>query len=227
MITNLLSAIPYFGPSLVEWVWGGFAVGSPTLVRFFALHYLLPFVVVGLVVLHIFFLHEEGSSNPVGVNSSRYKVPFHYYYSVKDLLGFAIYLFSFVVVSLTLGYYFIDAENFIPANPLVTPVHIQPEWYFLFAYAILRSIPNKLGGVCALVLSILVLFVFPLVRGRFVGGFVYRPVMRFVFWLFIFNFIILTWLGMIPAEPPFVAVSMVRTGVYFSLVVLMWLGLLL
>jgi ubiquinol-cytochrome c reductase cytochrome b subunit len=147
---------------------------------------------VFLVVLHIFFLHETGSSNPIGVSSSTYKVPFHYYFSSKDVLGFIIYLYLFMVVSLTLGYYFIDAENFIPANALVTPVHIQPEWYFLFAYAILRSIPNKLGGVVALLISILVLFVFPFLSSKLAGGFVFRPLLRVVFWSFVFNFFILT-----------------------------------
>lgn len=222
VITNLLSALPYLGTYLVEWVWGGFAVGSPTLVRFFALHYLLPFVVVFLVVLHIFFLHSDGSSNPLGINSSTYKVPFHYFFRVKDTLYFLIFLFIFVITSLTLGYYFIDAENFIPANPLVTPVHIQPEWYFLFAYAILRSIPNKLGGVAALVLSILVLFFFSLTSPRIVGGVVYSPILRVLFWVFVRTFILLTWLGIMPAEPPFVFVSICCTAVYF-LVVALWL----
>lgn len=127
VITNLLSAIPYFGSFIVEWVWGGFAVSNPTLTRFFALHYLLPFVVVFLVVLHIFYLHRYGSSNPLGVSSASYKVSFHYYYSVKDLFVFSAYLFIFFLFTLQYGYVFMDAENFIPANVLVTPVHIQPE----------------------------------------------------------------------------------------------------
>lgn len=222
VITNLLSAIPYFGPSLVQWVWGGFAVGSPTLIRFFALHYLLPFIVTILVILHIFFLHAEGSSNPLGVSSSSYKVPFHYSYSVKDLLYFFIFLFALIFFSLTLGYSFMDAENFIPANPLVTPVHIQPEWYFLFAYAILRSIPNKLGGVIGLLISILVLFMFPFINPKFSGGVVFSPLLRVIFWFFVVNFTILTWLGIMPAEPPFVLVSQVCTLLYFILIVSMW-----
>jgi len=223
VITNLLSAIPYLGPTLVTWVWGGFAVGSPTLVRFFALHYLLPFLVAFLVVLHIFFLHAAGSSNPLGISSNTYKVSFHYYYSTKDIFGFFVYLFFLLFGSLVLGYYFIDAENFIPANPLVTPVHIQPEWYFLFAYAILRSIPNKLGGVVALLLSVLCLFLFPFKSSSTVGGVVYSPLSKFVFWLFFFNFVILTWLGIIPAEPPFVLVSQFSTVAYFCLVSLLLL----
>lgn len=225
VITNLLSAIPAVGSILVEWVWGGFAVGNPTLVRFFALHYLLPFVVVALVILHIFFLHSDGSSNPMGVSSSRYKVPFHYSYSVKDSLYFLVFLFMLLFCSLTLGYVFIDAENFIPANPLVTPVHIQPEWYFLFAYAILRSIPNKLGGVLGLLMSILLLFLFPLIPSRFSGGVVFSPFLRVLFWYFVVNFFLLTWLGIMPAEPPFVLVAQLSTAFYFTLL-LFWFTLL-
>ncbi len=215
VITNLLSAIPYLGPFMVEWVWGGFAVGNPTLVRFFALHYLLPFVVLALVVLHIFYLHVRGSSNPLGISSFSYKVYFHYYFSTKDFLGFVIFGFFFMYFTLVHGYSFIDAENFIPANPLVTPAHIQPEWYFLFAYAILRSIPNKLGGVVALVISIAVLFLIPLFSTHTVGGVVYSPFRRFVFWLFVGNFFLLTWLGRCPAEPPFVILSLACSILYF------------
>lgn len=220
VITNLLSALPYLGRDLVQWVWGGFAVGSPTLVRFFALHYLLPFVIVFLVVLHIFFLHADGRNNPLGINSSPYKVSFHYRFSVKDTLIFVVFLFFLFLGSLTTGYYFIDAENFIPANPLVTPVHIQPEWYFLFAYAILRSVPNKLGGVVALLFSVLVLFVFPFLGSSVSGGVVYSPLLRVLFWFFVSDFLLLTWLGMMPAEPPFVLVSMICTVSYFFLLLL-------
>lgn len=220
VITNLLSAIPYFGPSLVEWVWGGFAVGSATLVRFFALHYLLPFVVAGLVVIHFFFLHQDGSSNPLGLNRGVYKLPFHSFFSFKDIVGFAIYFLALMVVALVWGYSLIDAENFIPANPLVTPIHIQPEWYFLFAYAILRSIPNKLGGVVGLVVSIACLFILPfvsLVRG---GGQVYSPLSRLFFWIFVCDFLLLTWLGSCPAEAPYINLSLACTVAYFSLFVL-------
>lgn len=217
VITNLLSAIPYFGSFLVEWVWGGFAVGNPTLVRFFALHYLLPFVVLFLVVLHIFYLHAEGRSNPLGISANSNKVFFHSYFSSKDFFGFSLFMFLFMYVTLVLGYNFMDAENFIPANPLVTPAHIQPEWYFLFAYAILRSIPNKLGGVIGLVLSIACLFVLPLFRVARVGGVVFSPFRRFIFWLFVGDFILLTWLGSCPAEPPFVGLSILCTVAYFFL----------
>jgi ubiquinol-cytochrome c reductase cytochrome b subunit len=182
VITNLLRAVPYLGSYLVEWVWGGFAVSNPTLTRFFALHYLLPFVILALVAIHIFFLHFTGRNNPLGVSSNTYKVSFHYYYSFKDLFVYFFVLFIFLVFTLNYGYSFIDAANFIPANPLVTPTHIQPEWYFLFAYAILRSIPNKLGGVLGLLLSVLFLFVFSInSRNLLFRGFMFSPVSRFSF----------------------------------------------
>ncbi len=219
VITNLLSAIPYFGSFLVEWVWGGFAVSNPTLTRFFALHYLIPFVITFLVGLHFFFLHIKGSSNPLGVSSNVYKVSFHYYYSVKDLFVYFLVLFIFIFVTLNNGYRLIDAENFIPANPLITPTHIQPEWYFLFAYAILRSIPNKLGGVIGLLLSVMFLFVFSVARSNLLfRGFQYSPLSRLVFWTFISNFFILTWLGSCPAESPFTEVGLFCTILYFILV---------
>lgn len=219
VITNLLSAIPYIGKIVVEWVWGGFAVSNPTLTRFFALHYLLPFIITALVVIHIFFLHIEGRSNPLGVPSSTNKVSFHYYYSVKDLFVFFIVLFIFFIFTLKYGYVFMDAENWIPANVLVTPNHIQPEWYFLFAYAILRSIPNKLGGVVGLLVAVLVLFLFSLTRTSLVyRGSFYSPLSRIIFWLFVRDFFLLTWLGRCPAERPYVEVALFRTIVYFFLV---------
>lgn len=217
VITNLLSAIPYFGPFLVEWVWGGFAVGSATLVRFFALHYLLPFVVLGLVMIHFLFLHQNGSSNPLGFRRATYKVPFHSFFSFKDMVGFLFFAFGLMFIALVYGYSLIDAENFIPANPLVTPIHIQPEWYFLFAYAILRSIPNKLGGVIGLVASIACLFLLPYVSLSRVGGQVYSPLSRLFFWMFVCDFILLTWLGRCPAEDPYIIISLLSTVFYFTL----------
>ena len=222
VITNLLSAIPYLGGYLVQWVWGGFAVANPTLTRFFALHYLLPFLVVFLVVLHLFYLHIYGSSNPLGITSNSNKVPFHYYYSVKDTFVFFVFFFIFIVFTLKYGYVFIDAENFIPANPLVTPTHIQPEWYFLFAYAILRSIPNKLGGVAALLLSVLFIFFFTISSSKLLfRGFNFSPVARLVFWRFISVFLLLTWLGRCPAEDPYNRVALICTFLYFFLMSLM------
>lgn len=221
VITNLLSAIPFLGTILVEWVWGGFAVSNPTLTRFFALHYLLPFVVLFLVILHLFFLHIRGRTNPLGVSSNTNKVPFHYYYSVKDLYVIILFLFIFLFVTLNYGYNLIDAENWIPANALVTPTHIQPEWYFLFAYAILRSIPNKLGGVFGLVSAVLVLFAFSIYSKRLLfRGFNFSPIARLLFWSFISNFLVLTWLGACPAESPFNEVALGCTIIYFTLAII-------
>jgi ubiquinol-cytochrome c reductase cytochrome b subunit len=219
VITNLLSAIPLLGSTLVQWVWGGFAVSNPTLTRFYTLHYLLPFVVSALVILHIFFLHIQGRSNPLGVSSRTNKVPFHYYYAVKDLYVYFVFMFIFMVVTLKYGYNLIDAENWIPANPLVTPTHIQPEWYFLFAYAILRSIPNKLGGVLGLVLSVIFLFVFTVSSSRIIfSGINFSPIARFVYWRFIANFFLLTWLGRCPAERPYNEVALFCTVLFFILI---------
>lgn len=222
VITNLLSTIPFLGGDIVQWVWGGFAVSNPTLTRFYALHYLLPFVVVALVVLHIFYLHISGRSNPLGVSRSSYKVRFHYYYSVKDLYVFFVFIFIFMFVTLYFGYGLIDAENWIPADSFTTPNHIQPEWYFLFAYAILRSIPNKLGGVIGLLFSVVCLFVFSIGRSNLLfSGFFLNPFSRFVFWLFFSIFLLLTWLGSCPAESPYTEVALGVTVMYFLVVIYM------
>lgn len=220
VITNFIRAVPYFGSFVVQWVWGGFAVSYPTLVRFYMLHYLLPFVLFVFVALHIMYLHETGRNNPLGLNSSSSKVSFHYYYSAKDVLGFVVFLMFFLLVRFTYGYVLIDRENFIPANFLVTPTHIQPEWYFLFAYAILRSIPNKLGGVLALVMSLLVLFILPLANKTKVGGVTYSFSGRVLFWSIVVNFVLLTWLGIIPAEFPYTTLRAINTFVYFLLFLL-------
>jgi len=185
VITNLLSAVPYLGKILVEWVWGGFAVDNATLTRFFALHFLLPFAILAMTILHLLFLHETGSNNPLGLNRDGEKIPFHSYYSFKDLVGFLILLFLLSALVLFSPQLLTDPENFIPANPLVTPVHIQPEWYFLFAYAILRSIPNKLGGVVALVAAVAILFIIPLThQGKFRTTSFY-PLNQILFWTFV------------------------------------------
>lgn len=220
VITNLLSAIPYVGKIMVEWVWGGFAVDNATLTRFFALHFLLPFAIAGLVVLHLLFLHETGSNNPLGLNRDGEKVPFHSYYSFKDLVGFLIMLFLLALLVLFSPQLLTDPENFIPANPLVTPVHIQPEWYFLFAYAILRSIPNKLGGVIGLVGSIAILFILPFSHlGKF-RSLAFYPINQVLFWSLVGIFLVLTWIGSCPVEAPYEQVGQVFTALYFLYFVL-------
>nr|QGZ08671.1 cytochrome b [Nerita albicilla] len=216
VITNLLSAIPYLGPDLVQWVWGGFAVDNATLTRFFTLHFILPFAIAAFTVMHLLFLHETGSNNPLGINSDSDKIPFHSYYTFKDLVGFVLLLFLLTLLVLFSPQLLGDPENFIPANPLVTPVHIQPEWYFLFAYAILRSIPSKLGGVVALVLSIAILFVLPFTHlGKFRSTAFY-PVSQVLFWNLIGIFLVLTWIGARPVEAPYEFIGRVFTVLYFS-----------
>nr|WNH37409.1 cytochrome b [Apristurus kampae] len=217
VITNLLSAFPYVGNMLVQWIWGGFSVDNATLTRFFAFHFLLPFMILALTVIHLLFLHETGSNNPLGLNSDMDKISFHPYYSYKDLLGFFIMLILLALLALFLPNLLGDAENFIPANPLVTPPHIKPEWYFLFAYAILRSIPNKLGGVLALLFSIFILLLVPLLHTSKQRSNIFRPLTQIFFWSLVANSIILTWIGGQPVEQPFIMVGQVASISYFSL----------
>ena len=215
VITNLLSAIPYVGQILVQWIWGGFAVDNATLTRFFTFHFVLPFIIAGLTIVHLLFLHQTGSNNPLGLNSNRDKIAFHPYYSFKDLFGFIIILWRLITIALTNPYLLGDTENFIPANPLVTPVHIQPEWYFLFAYAILRSIPNKLGGAIALVVSIAILFILPFTQTNNMRGTQFYPLNQIIFWIIINIVILLTWIGARPAEDPYIIVGQTLTILYF------------
>lgn len=220
VITNLLSAVPYVGKMLVEWVWGGFAVDNATLTRFYRIHFLLPFIISAMRALHLLFLHETGSNNPLGLNRDGDKVPFHSYYSFKDLVGFIALLSMLRFLALFSPQLLTDPENFIPANPLVTPVHIQPEWYFLFAYAILRSIPNKLGGVIGLVSSIAVLFLLPFTHRGKSRSLAFYPLNQILFWSFIGIFFILTWIGACPVEAPYEQIGQVFTVLYFSYFVL-------
>nr|AER36140.1 cytochrome b [Thunnus orientalis] len=217
VITNLLSAVPYVGTTLVEWIWGGFSVDNATLTRFFAFHFLFPFVIAAMTILHLLFLHETGSNNPIGLNSNADKISFHPYFSYKDLLGFVILLVALASLALFSPNLLGDPDNFTPANPMVTPPHIKPEWYFLFAYAILRSIPNKLGGVLALLASILVLMVVPFLHTSKQRTLTFRPVSQFLFWTLIADVAILTWIGGMPAEQPFIIIGQVASVLYFSL----------
>nr|YP_007025656.1 cytochrome b [Upogebia major]AEW68295.1 cytochrome b [Upogebia major]QPG85845.1 cytochrome b [Upogebia major] len=216
VITNLLSAVPYVGMDLVQWIWGGFAVDNATLVRFFTFHFLLPFIVAALSMVHILFLHQTGGNNPLGVSSQVDKVPFHPYFTFKDIVGFAAMLMFLIMLTLLNPYLLGDPDNFIPANPLVTPAHIQPEWYFLFAYAILRSIPNKLGGVMALVLSVAILFILPFTHLSKFRSLTFYPLNQFLFWSFVATVILLTWIGARPVEDPYVLTGQILTVVYFA-----------
>nr|YP_009236780.1 cytochrome b [Telchinia perenna]AMJ17237.1 cytochrome b [Telchinia perenna] len=216
VITNLLSAIPYLGTMLVNWIWGGFAVDNATLTRFYTFHFLFPFIILMLTMIHLLFLHQTGSNNPLGINSNIDKIPFHPFFTFKDLIGFIILIFILCLLTLIDPYLLGDPDNFTPANPLVTPIHIQPEWYFLFAYAILRSIPNKLGGVIALVMSILILIVLPFTFNKKIQGIQFYPLSQILFWSLIATIMLLTWIGARPVEMPYILTGQILTLVYFS-----------
>lgn len=216
VITNLLSTIPYVGNSLVQWLWGGFAVDTPTLTRFFTLHFLLPFTIAAIVIIHILFLHQTGSNNPLGVESNYLKTNFHPFFTIKDLLGIVAILSILLLLTLNNPYKLGDPENFNPANPLTSPLHIQPEWYYLFAYAILRSIPNKLGGVIALALSVIILYLLPFTFSKNLKTSQFYPVNQAVIWRFFVSALLLTWVGIKPVEDPYVITGQALTLVYFS-----------
>nr|YP_010254302.1 cytochrome b [Micromus paganus]QTZ19025.1 cytochrome b [Micromus paganus] len=216
VITNLLSAIPYLGTFLVQWLWGGFAVDNATLTRFFTFHFLLPFIVSAATMIHLLFLHQTGSNNPLGLSNNIDKIPFHPYFTFKDTVGFTIMILSLIFISLWNPYMLGDPDNFIPANPLVTPVHIQPEWYFLFAYAILRSIPNKLGGVIALVMSIAILMIMPFYFMSKFQGLQFYPINQILFWMMVTIILLLTWIGAKPVEDPFIITGQILTILYFT-----------
>jgi len=215
VITNLFSAVPFVGGAIVEWLWGGFCVDNATLNRFFSLHYLMPFVIAGLVIVHLSLLHNDGSNNPLGINTNVDTTSFYPYFYVKDLLSFLVFLafFSFFVFFYpnVLGH----SDNYIPANPLVTPAHIVPEWYFLPFYAILRSIPDKLGGVVAMLAAILVLLLLPILNTSEIRSSKFRPIFGLAYWFLVADFLILGWIGQKPVETPFIEVGQIATVFYF------------
>ena len=229
VITNLFSAIPLFGDSITTWLWGGYSVDNPTLNRFFSLHYLLPFVLAAVVGLHIWALHVPGNANPTGVEvkSGQDTLPFHPYYTMKDAFAIAVFLMFFAAWLFYGPNYLGHAINYEPANPLVTPAHIVPEWYYLRFYAILRSIPDKLGGVIAMFGAIAIMAFLPWLDTSRVRSAVYRPVYKVFFWVFVATCIGLGYLGAMPAEGGYVIASRILTAWYFLhfLVVLPLLGL--
>jgi ubiquinol-cytochrome c reductase cytochrome b subunit len=220
VITNLFSAIPFVGSFIVEWLWGGFSVDNATLNRFFSLHYLMPFLIAGLVLVHLSLLHTVGSNNPLGINTNIEVISFYPYFYVKDLFAFFLFisLFSFFVFFYpnVLGH----SDNYIPANPLVTPPHIVPEWYFLPFYAILRSIPDKLGGVVAMVSAILVLLLIPVINFSEIRSSKFRPIYSFFYWFLVSDFLLLGWIGQKPVESPYIEVGMFATLFYFLFFIL-------
>nr|YP_009735112.1 cytochrome b [Acropyga fuhrmanni]QBG38599.1 cytochrome b [Acropyga fuhrmanni] len=214
VITNLITTIPYLGNLIIQWIWGGFSINNATLNRFYTLHFILPFIILLMVMLHLFFLHTNGSSNPLGTKSDLFKISFHSYFTIKDMLTFTLFLMIISLINLLHPYMLSDPDNFTLSNPLVTPIHIQPEWYFLFAYAILRSIPNKLGGVIALLSSILILYTLPMINIK-INSLTFYPINQFMYWMFINTFLLLTWSGSQMIETPFMNISQILSMIYF------------
>nr|AFA45665.1 cytochrome b [Cercopithecus erythrotis camerunensis]QII41601.1 cytochrome b [Cercopithecus erythrotis camerunensis] len=221
VITNLLSAIPYIGTNLVQWIWGGYSIGNPTLSRFFTLHFILPFIITAFTIVHLLFLHETGSNNPCGISSDSDKITFHPYYTIKDILGLILLLLILTTLTLLSPDLLNDPDNYTPANPLNTPPHIKPEWYFLFAYAILRSIPNKLGGVLALFMSILILAILPMLHKSKQQSMMFRPLSQFLFWLLITTLLTLTWIGSQPVSQPFIIIGQMASMMYFTTILIL------
>ena len=218
VITNIFSAVPVVGTTIVEWLWGGFSVDNALLNRFFALHYLFPFLIVAVVILHIVALHTHGSNNPLGIDKKgpQDSIPFHPYYTIKDLFGLSFVLTIFALIVFYAPDYLGHPDNYIPADPLKTPAHIVPEWYFLPFYAILRAIPDKLGGVIAMISSILILFVLPWLDTSKVRSATFRPMYKKLFWILLVDIVILTWIGGSPPEGNFILIGRIATIYYFT-----------
>nr|FAA04208.1 TPA: cytochrome b [Holtodrilus truncatus] len=216
VITNMMTTIPYIGKTMVEWIWGGFAIDNPTLNRFYTFHFILPFILMVLSMVHLLFLHQTGSNNPLGISSNSDKIPFHPYFTMKDMIGFIMAIMSLLIIVMFLPNYLNDPENFIMSNPSITPLHIKPEWYFLWVYAILRAIPNKLGGVIAAFSAMLILMSLPFSLMSKMKSTNFYPLSKIMFWSLIFTFIILSWIGSKPVEEPFIMIGQIFTFLYFT-----------
>lgn len=226
VITNLFSAIPLIGKDIVDWLWGGFAVDNPTLNRFFSLHFTFPFVIVGAVLIHLILLHEVGSNNPLGITLKTENIPFYPYFYTKDLFGLMVlFLIFFIFIFYypnTLGH----PDNYIEANPMKTPLHIVPEWYFLPFYAILRSIPNKIGGVIAMFGSLIILLTIPFTNSSEIRSTAFRPIFKVCYWLLVVAFLLLGWVGQCPVEYPYTEIGIISMIYYFFffIVIIPFLG---
>nr|YP_626419.1 cytochrome b [Xenagama taylori]AAY57830.1 cytochrome b [Xenagama taylori] len=219
VITSMLSTVPYIGLPIIQWVWGGFSVENPTLTRFFTLHVIIPFLIFGLMMIHLALLHETGSNNPTGLASKYDMVPFHPYFTYKDILGASMALMVLSIIVLITPNLFAEPENFRQATALTTPSHIKPEWYFLFAYTILRSTPSKLGGTLALLSSILILLILPLTHMSKQRTMAWRPVSQVMFWTMVSNIMVLTWVGAQPVRYPLIQLGQIASLLYFLMLI--------
>jgi quinol-cytochrome oxidoreductase complex cytochrome b subunit len=226
VITNLFSAIPLIGKDIVDWLWGGFAVDNPTLNRFFSLHFTLPFIIVGAVLIHLALLHEVGSNNPLGFSLKIENISFYPYFYVKDLFGLIVLLFIFFIFVFYYPNSLGHPDNYIEANPMKTPLHIVPEWYFLPFYAILRSIPNKIGGVIAMFGSLLIMLTIPFTNSSEIRSSAFRPIFKICYWLLVLSFFLLGWVGQMPVEYPYTEIGIISMIYYFFffLIIVPFLG---
>jgi quinol-cytochrome oxidoreductase complex cytochrome b subunit len=226
VITNLFSAIPVIGKDIVDWLWGGFAVDNPTLNRFFSLHFTLPFVIAGAVLIHLVLLHEVGSNNPLGLTLKTENVPFYPYFYTKDLFGLMVLFLAFFSFVFYYPNVLGHADNYIEANPMKTPLHIVPEWYFLPFYAILRSIPNKIGGVVGMFGSLLILLTIPFTNSSEIRSTAFRPIYKIAYWLLVVSFLLLGWIGQMPVEYPYTEIGVISMIYYFAffIIVIPFLG---
>lgn len=215
VITNMVTAIPIAGKPIVQWLWGGYTVANPTLNRFYSIHFVLPFVIAGVTLIHLALLHKVGSNNPIGSDSGIDDIPFYPYFVSKDIFAFTVYLLVFAIFVFYFPNVLNHPDNCIPADPLQTPAHVVPEWYFLPYYAILRSIPHKAGGIVAMLGSILILLLIPYINTSNVRNTTYRPIFKLCFWLFVADFIILTWVGQKPVKDYFILTGQIATVYYF------------